>query len=233
MSLPHKYHAVYIMIHVTNDVRPNLICPPPGLRYMKAYRHILSIRTSKGNGKKSMCDPQGCNQSDQMLLKVNSLSSENCFCNLTSKNYSLFGAAPWEGFGASGEGVDMVDAEVENSWDLGWKDWDAVDVWDEDEKASMSKFRLLTRKSVVLETLWCRFIIASRWSASRFSKYARGAARARREKVTNHRWPPGKELMRIILGEGEDCQGHFINGSEGSSVLIDSTSMVVCQNIVY
>ena len=67
----------------------------------------------------------------------------------------------------------------------------------EEEKASMSEFRLLPPKSVVLETLWCRLIIASRWSASRLSRYSWGAAHARRE---NHQWLARKELMRIIMG---------------------------------
>ena len=80
--------------------------------------------------------------------------------------------APWEGFGASGEGEGVVDAEVDNSRDLDGKDGDAADVWDEEEKASMSKFRILPPKSVVLETLWYRLIIASRWSASRLSRYS-------------------------------------------------------------
>ena len=50
-------------------------------------------------------------------------------------------AAPWEGFGASGGGVGMVDAEVDNSRDSVGKDGEA----------SMPKF--LPPKSVVLDTL--------------------------------------------------------------------------------
>ena len=84
----------------------------------------------------------------------------------------------------------MVDAEVDSSRDSVGKNGEA----------SMSKFRLLPLKSVVLETLWCRLIIASRWSASRLSGYSWGAARARREKVINHQWPAGKELIRILIG---------------------------------
>ena len=145
--------------------------------------------------KKSMCD-----QSDQMLLKVTSLSSKNCTPDwmFAFKNASLCAAPPWEGFGASGEGVGVVDGEANNSVDSVGKDGDAADVWDEDERASMSKFRLLPLKSVVLETLWCRLIIASRWSASRLSRYSWGAARARLEKVMNHQWTAGKG--GIILG---------------------------------
>ena len=69
--------------------------------------------------------------------------------------------------------------------DLDGKDGEAVDVWDEEEKALVSKFRLLPLKSGVLEFWWCRLIIASRWYASRLSRCSWGAAR--REKVVNHR----------------------------------------------
>ena len=126
---------------------------------------------SKAMEKNPMCDLEGCNQSDQMLLKVNSLSSQNhtCNCTFAFKNPGLCAAAPWEGLGAASD----------------------------KEKAPMSKFRLLPLKSAVLETLWCRLIIASRWSASWLSRYSWGAARAQ-EKVINHQWPAGKELMWII-----------------------------------
>ena len=130
--------------------------------------HIATFfpKISKTKEKNPMCDLEGCNQSDQMLLKVNSLSSQRhtCNCTLSFKNPGLCAAAPWEGLGAASD----------------------------KEKASMSKFRLLPLKSAVLETLRCRLIIASRWSASRLSRYSRGAARAQM-KVINHQWPDGKE----------------------------------------
>ena len=154
---------------------------------MQSHRHVLPKCTSKGNGKKINVWPTGL-QSVETLLKVNSLSSKNYTRNwiFAFKNPGLCAGAPWEGFGAFGEGVGIVDTEVDNSWDLDGKDGDVADVWDEEEKASMSMFRLLPLKSMVLETLWCRLINASRWSASRLSRYSWGTARACREKVINH-----------------------------------------------
>ena len=44
------------------------------------------------------------------------------------KNPCLCATAPWEGFGASGEGVGVVDGEANNSGDSVGKDGDAADV---------------------------------------------------------------------------------------------------------
>ena len=41
-----------LYMHVTNDVRPNLVRLHAGLMHIKSHRHTLSKRTTKGNGKK-------------------------------------------------------------------------------------------------------------------------------------------------------------------------------------
>ena len=39
-----------LYMHVTNDVRPNLMRLHAGLMHIKSHRHTFSKRTSKGNG---------------------------------------------------------------------------------------------------------------------------------------------------------------------------------------